>query len=392
MLAVSEMRIDPRVQREAQALARAGYHVKIIVPDTGTPRLTDVPLDWGARIEFVPLPWQAASYTISFPFLLGRMMLDRAIQERPFAFHCHDLSTAVIGLTAARQVGTRCVCDFHEWWSENVTWDFAAKRYIPHPPKEKRLFQRAEKLVMTQADAVITVCDSIAEELSEMTTNGRRKVHVIRNIPPIEPISWKGQKSLRDQLAIPDDKILLLWQGGTSPERNIKPIIEALAYSPNVVFVIRGPSLDMFGDDYRAIAERSGAADRLILLDPVPSAEVVRAAIGADIGVWSLEKLCKNFMYSLPNKVFEYLAAGVPVIGANFPEVRKLVEGNGVGKCFDPDDPISISETLNFLSNHPDVRNDMRQRIPAVLKSLDAESEWQKIVRLYNGLAEGCEL
>jgi glycosyltransferase involved in cell wall biosynthesis len=97
-------------------------------------------------------------------------------------------------------------------------------------------------------------------------------------------------------------------------------------------------------------------------------------------------------MYSLPNKVFEYLAAGVPVIGANFPEVRKLVEGNGVGKCFDPDDPISISETLNFLSNHPDVRNDMRQRIPAVLKSLDAESEWQKIVRLYNGLAEGCEL
>jgi glycosyltransferase involved in cell wall biosynthesis len=392
MLAVSDLRIDPRVLRETKALALAGYKVKIIFPDISTPPLAEEPLSWGMGIEFLPISRRAGNYAISYPFLLGRMMFNRAIQERPFSFHCHDLITSLIGIAAARKVGARCVCDFHEWWSENVTYNYWTKRYHPHPEKDKRLFQKAEHLVMTRADAVITVCDSIAEELSRVSTKGQRKVHVIRNIPAIEPVCAEGRMQLREQLAIPEDQMLLLWQGGTGRGRNIEPIIEALSYARKVTFVIRGPSLDIFGKGYQAIAERIGASDRLILLDPIPSAEVVRGAMGADIGVWSLERLCKNFTYALPNKVFEYLAAGIPVIGANFPEVQKLVEDNGVGMCFDPDDPKSIGATLNHLSDNPNLRLEMRRRIPSLLQSLNAEKEWQKIVDLYDGLAAGREL
>lgn len=392
MLAVSDLRIDPRVMREAQALVRGGYKVKIIFPDTSIPSVTEVPLSWGTGVEFSPIPRRAANYVISYPFLLGRMLLNRAKQERPFAFHCHDLITSVIGLSAARQVGARCVCDFHEWWSENVTYNYWTKRYVPHSGKEKRLFQKAEHLVMTRADAVITVCDSIAEELSRVATKGQRKVHVIRNIPASEPVCVEDRMQLREQLAIPEDQMLLLWQGGTGRGRNIEPIIEALSYALKVTFVIRGPSLDIFGKGYQAIAERIGASDRLILLDPIPSAEVVRGAMEADVGVWSLERLCKNFTYALPNKVFEYLAAGIPVIGANFPEVKKLVEDNGVGMCFDPDDPKSIAATLNHLSDNLQLRLEMRRRIPSLLQSLNAEKEWKKIVDLYDGLAAGLEL
>jgi alpha-maltose-1-phosphate synthase len=391
MLVVSDLRIDPRVLREAKALVRGGYHIKIIVPDNHTPPLNEKPLDWGPGIDFILLPWQAASYIISYPFLLGRMMLDRALQERPFAFHCHDLTTAVIGLAAARKVGALCVCDFHEWWSENVGYDYESKRYVPHPKREKRLFRRAEHLAMSRADAIVTVCDSIAEELSKVTTNGRRYIHVIRNIPPIEPVPSEGIISLRNQLAIPRDQLLLLWQGGTGIGRNIEPIIKALEYAPRVTLVIRGPSLDIFGNEYQAIAEHIGAMDRLILLDPIPSTEVVRGAVGADVGVWSLERLCKNFTYALPNKVFEYLAAGIPVIGANFPEVKKLVEDNGVGLCFDPNDHRSIGATLNHLSDNPQLLQEMRRRIAPLLQSLNAEKEFQKIVDLYDGLAAGLE-
>jgi len=216
---------------------------------------------------------------------------------------------------------------------------------------------------------------------------GTEKIHVIRNIPEIIPVSDNDQETLREQLQIPDDQMLLLWQGGTGTGRNIEPIIESLAYVQDVTFVIRGPSLDIFGDGYRKIANQIGVSDRLIFLDPVPSSEVVKAAIGADIGVWSLERLCKNFTYALPNKVFEYLASGLPVIGANFPEVLKLIEGNEVGMCFNPDDPASIAKVLKKLSSNPQLRSEMRQRIPVLLQTLDAEKEWQKIVDIYDGLA-----
>jgi glycosyltransferase involved in cell wall biosynthesis len=320
------------------------------------------------------------------------MMFNRAIQERPFSFHCHDLITSLIGIAAARKVGARCVCDFHEWWSENVKYDYWKKKYIPYSEKEKRFFKRVEKLIMAKADAVIVVCESIAKELCRETTNDTRKVHVIRNIPPVETSDEEKSVPLRDQISISKDQLILLWQGGTGKGRNIEPIIEALAYAPSVTFVIRGPCLDAFGQGYRSIAERVGARDRLILLDSIPSVEVVRGAMGADIGIWSLERLCKNFTYALPNKVFEYLAAGIPVMAANFPEVKKLVEDKGVGMCFDPDDPKSIGATLNHLSDNPKLRLEMRRRIPSLLQSLNAEKEWQKIVDLYDGLAAGREL
>ena len=116
MLVVSDLRIDPRVLRSATALAKAGYRITVICPDLSTPPLSEQPLDWGPGIEFRPLPWRAASFVMHFPWLFGDLMHDAASAERPFAFHCHDLTTAVVGLSAARRVGAYCICDFHEWY------------------------------------------------------------------------------------------------------------------------------------------------------------------------------------------------------------------------------------------------------------------------------------
>lgn len=384
MLVVSALRIDPRVEREARALADNGYRVTVICPDISSPPLLEQPIDWGANIQFDILGWQAASFINQYPWMHGELMLEAALKYKPLAFHCHDLSTALIGLAAARKAGARCVCDFHEWYSENVSWDAAKQEYVPHPDPVRTMYQAAEALAMARADEVITVCDSIAKELESAYPLGGKKVHVIRNVPSLVR-SGTAFPSLRESLQVKADQLVLLWQGGTGPTRLLEPVIKSLAFAPNIVFVIRGPSLDMFGEGYRKLAEEAGVSDRLHLLPPVKSADVVAAAVGADVGIWTLPNLSKNFYYALPNKIFEYLAAGLPLVCANFPEARSIVETYGVGATFDPYSPESIAEALVKLSD-PEVRAGCARNVGAALTALQADQEWSKLVKLYEAL------
>lgn len=386
MLVVSALRIDPRVEREARALASNGYHVTVICPDISSPSLVEQPIDWGMGIQFDILGWQAASFVNQHPWLHGDLMLEAALKYRPLAFHCHDLSTALIGLAAARLVGSRCVCDFHEWYSENVSWDAAAQKYVPHPDSTRTMYQAAEALAMARADEVITVCNSIAHELEADYSVSGKSVHVIRNVPSLKR-SDAVYPSLRDSLQVKSDQVVLLWQGGTGPTRLLEPVIKALALAPNIVFVIRGPSLDLFGDGYRKLAEEIGVGDRLHLLPPVKSADVVAASVGADVGIWTLPNLSKNFYYALPNKIFEYLAAGLPLICANFPEARAIVERYDVGVTFDPYDPKSIADAMIKMTDQA-FRSGCASNVGIALTELQADREWDKLVALYGGLRE----
>ena len=387
MIVYSDLRIDPRVRREARALADAGFRVRIVYPDAMSLGGEKVRLDFGPGVEFRPLPITAASYIVRFPHVLGHEFVDAICEERPFAIHAHDLSTALVGLTAAGRLKVPCICDFHEWYSENVSWDHESKTHIPHPRPVRSAYRWTERLAMARATAVITVCESIAGELEGNYAFGFRRVHLIRNIPSSRRTPSRTYAPIREQLGISPDKMVVLWQGGTGPTRLLEPVIESLAYYDRFVLVIRGPSLDRFGDDYRALASRLRVSDRLILCPPVPSDDVIEAAHGADCGVWTLPNLCKNFSYALPNKIFEYLFAGVPLLVANYPEVRRLIEQYNVGLLFDPYDPPSIAASIRRLNEEPGLANALRARIRAAVADLDADREWAKLVTLYDTLA-----
>ena len=230
--------------------------------------------------------------------------------------------------------------------------------------------------------------NSIARDLEKNYTFGFRRVHLIRNIPSARRRPTRAYPPIREQLGIADDRMVVLWQGGTGPTRLLEPVIEALAHYDRFTLVIRGPSLDMFGDGYRALANRLNVGDRLILCPPVPSEDVVKSAKGADCGVWTLPNLCKNFSYALPNKVFEYLYGGVPLLVADYPEVRNVVETHQVGLLFDPYDPQSIASAIRRLNEEPGLADAMRKRIlPEAVAAYDADQEWGKLVTLYQTLA-----
>jgi glycosyltransferase involved in cell wall biosynthesis len=386
MLAVSEVFRDPRVEHEARALAGAGFHVKILYPEYWSEALGPISLNWGPGIVFVPLPGHFGAYVSRFPYLLGFNLLRRALRERPFAFHAHDLRTAIVALAAARIRHAHCVCDFHEWYSENVTWLERERRYAPHPPHIRWTFALAERVVLRRASAVVTVCESIAEELRAQS-NGRCDVTVIRNMPQFGSVPEASVKpSLRAQLGLKAETFVILYQGGTGPVRLLEPVIEALGLVPEAILVIRGPGIDQSRTVYQELARSIGVDDRLFCLDPVPSSEVVEAARDADVGVYTVQNLCRNFYYALPNKLFEYLAAGLPVLTAHYPEPARIVEQYGVGLTFDPNSRESIAAAIKTLVRDPALRACMRANTQPAMDAMRADTEWSRLVSLYDGL------
>jgi alpha-maltose-1-phosphate synthase len=390
MLLISYIWIDPRAEREARALAAAGYDVEIICPDMAQPEGSRLPPDWGKDIKISLVSQSAADFCTLRPGFEAGMIFDAAMAAAtvgapPLAFHAHDLNTSLAALGAARKTGAHLVADFHEWTSENVHWDSVKDGWAPYPADWKAELQALEARLMREASAVVTVCDSIIEALATELGEGRRAT-LVRNIPALDAVPTKHYPPLKQQLGLPDDQFVLLWQGGTGSTRLIEPIIEALAFAPKCIFVIRGPSLDLFGMDYQAIAGRIGAQDRLILQEPVPSSDVVAAARGADAGIWTLPALCRNFTYALPNKIFEYTASNLALLVADYPEARRMVETHRIGLTFDPYDPTSIAAAINRLIDDPAFARTCRDNTTVALATLDAESEWKKLVTLYDNL------
>jgi glycosyltransferase involved in cell wall biosynthesis len=384
MLVVSDLRIDPRVEREAKALASAGYAVTVMCPGPPDDVGSEYNLDWGPGISIKSLHQTVASFVMSRPGYFADALYLEAVQTTPFAFHAHDLNTSYAALAAAKVKGSHVVVDFHEWFSENVYWDQRLLRYVPHPEDWQRDLQELEGRCLTEASATVTVCDSIADAmLSEL--GGRRPV-VIRNIPQLDVTPTKNYPSLKEQLGLPESSFVVLWQGGTGPTRMIEPIIEALVLAPRATFVIRGPSLNLYGEDYRRLARRLGVENRLILAEPVTSRDVVAAARGADAGIWTLPALCRNFTYALPNKIFEYIASGLPVLAAHYPEATRLLSDHDIGLIFDPYDSHSIAASINKLIDDPALAERFRKNTFETLRQLDAGAEWGKLVALYDSL------
>ena len=389
MLVVTALDRDPRVERAARTLAARGFPVTIICPAWHPePQKIAARMDWGPGIAFRILPNGVARFAFYFPYLFSFRMLQAAVQEGAWAYHAHDLTTSFIGLIAAAKKRAACVCDFHEWYSENVTYHKRSQTYKPHPFLKHRLFQAVEHLVLHTATEVITVSESIGVSLQERY-RAPKLVRIIRNIPFIPESNTHAQPhtDLHATLGIPADQMIVLYQGGLGPSRNLEPVIRAMPSVPNAILVIRGPEHEVYGPAYQALAQRLGVDKQVYCLAPVPSARVVEEARAGDIGLWTLlANVGLNFHLALGNKIFEYLAAGLPLLVADLPEARKLIEHYEVGVCFDPDSPASIATALTRLVADHCFRKACQANIPLALRALRADQEWDKLVSLYRSL------
>lgn len=367
---------DTRVQREASALAEAGHELTVVhLPAPGKG-----PEPNGQPFGLTPATLQRNRERLPRPIRLGAeatRLARRAAAIRPDVIHAHDAAMLLPGLLAARRSGARLIYDSHEL-ATGVPYRGGAWPSV---------VAAVERFGAPRADAVITVSDGIATRLRERYAL-RATPTVIRNVPDLPPpgAAQGGPPvpDLRHELGV-NGSPLILHQGAVAAGRGCKTLVRAVSLLPDAHLLFLGGE-GPYVEHIRMTAWEAGVGDRTHLLEPVPPEALLAHTAQADIGVSLLEDSCENHRLALPNKLFEYLAAGLPVIVSDLPEAASLVRARGIGWCTDPADPGSVATTLRTALAQRDDAG-LRTRLEQAATELSWENEKQGLLAVYETLA-----
>ena len=128
--------------------------------------------------------------------------------------------------------------------------------------------------------------------------------------------------------------------------------------------------------------------DRVLFIEPVPADQVVSYIASASLGVASFQLTSLNNYYATPNKLFEYIHAGLPVVGSDFPELKRVIEGYKIGRTFNAEDPEDIATAINLVLADDEEYQAMRRNVSEAAKIFNWENESRKLVALYEGLSD----
>jgi len=421
MLVHNSLEFDPRVEREAATLAAAGYDVTVVATwEERTPRREDragfhirrvsrrrpgidlltrtyTSAATGAerwrgryRSEILDIEPRVRRMLVRL-FLLGiripvrltrrvlrelpnstqswaieNRMIAAAVATRPHVIHANDLNTLRAGVRAARLSRARLVYDSHEISSglPSVRDPAAVIRY--------------EAPLIRRADVVIHTTPMRAQWTAD--TFGIATPEVVRNIPEGER---EGEPlDLAKAAGFPPGTKVILHQGNMQPARGLEALTEAMALLPTefaLMYLGGGKLRPML----EALVSERGLADRVRFAAPVPHDELLPWTAGAWCGASLLVDVCLNHKYSLPNKLFEYLAVGVPLISSDNPEIAGLLGEWGAGEVCDPTDPASIAAAVERLAARHSEASAAARAAGAAFRW---ENEAQTLLKIYESL------
>lgn len=378
MLTISMIDIDPRINKVAHSLAKAGYLVDIMCwqADPAVAEFLTIE-DKMPGVRYIRVK---ASEAWGLTWTLYQQSYREAARQLAFDFvHANDLTTLATGVVIAADRKCPLVYDSHEMWSENVTWDKWNNKYVEMPFWKRRFARKLEGKLLKKVSSFYSVSPSILDEYERRY--GRRPM-LLANVPNIEVLAQADvpMPSVRELCGKDEDTFITLYLGGLGPARNIETVIEAHRYlDDSFVFAIRGPDADRWGPDYAHLAEKFGISDRVFTLPGVGRDELLSGSRGADCGIVMLQNWCKNFYWFYPNKFFEYAAAGLPVAVSNFPDVTAHIQREGNGVTFDPHDPRSVADAIRKLAQDRKLAREMGARGRA---SIEREYNWKNAIHV----------
>jgi len=283
----------------------------------------------------------------------------------------HDLPMLVVGKTLAQEFQAHLVYDSHELYSEQ---EFSKA--------ERSSWVNIEQRHIHACDQVITVNPSIANELQRRY--GLNKVEVIYNAERIHPLSAR-RWYLHEYFGIPREHPILLFQGGLSANRHLPELVAAMALLRDVPV-----HLVLLGDGQlkarlQWLIQRKHLCDRVHLHPAVAQSKLLDMTASADAGIIPYQGTCLNNYYCTPNKLFEFIAAALPILASDLPELRRLIHDQEIGQVADLSTSTHMAAAIrDFFACRqlPGWRN----HVLAVREHLNWQHEAVKLKRIYRAL------
>ncbi|MCX6182486.1 MAG: glycosyltransferase [Bacteroidetes bacterium] len=328
----NDLSTDQRVNRHCEALVDMGFDVLLV----GRRLKTSLPLN-DRRYQCVRMNLLFSKGPFFYMEYNFRLFLFLLFRRFDFLLS-NDLDTLLPNFLVSRLKFKALVYDSHEFYT--------GVPELQSRPAVQRIWTRIEKFIFPKLKHVITVNQSIANLYKDLYGNA---IHVVRNVPFKKVLSLVTKK----EMGLPEGKKIILMQGaGINVDRGAEEIVEALRVlnSDQYVFLVVGS-----GDVIPALKEmvkRYKMEDKVIFTGKVPMEQLVRYTVLADVGVTMDKDTNVNYRFSLPNKLFDYIQCGVPVLASNLVEIRNIVEEYKVGEVVSNTEPSYLSKTISsFLNN-----------------------------------------
>ena len=357
----NDLSFDQRVDKMCTTLHNMGFEVKLIgrlLPESpAIDRIYET-----KRIKLVVT--RGALFYAFFNFRLFFVLLFSKVD----IYHANDLDTLLANYLAAKIRGKKLIYDSHEYFLG-----------VPEIQGRtaKKVWAAIERFIFPKLTVIFTVNQSIADLYEK---DYHKKLKIVRNLPLKQAVE---KVKTRADLKMPLDKKIVILQGaGINVDRGSEELLESIALATDYVLYIVGTGGVIADLKERALAE--DLKDKVVFVGRVPYQEMMQYTLNADVGVTLDKDTNINYRFSLPNKIFDYMKAGIPVLASNLKEVANIVNSYEVGLVIKDHAPKTILNGLNeVLKNEQTVAFYSKNGLKAI-EELNWEQEVAPVKEIYS--------
>ena len=352
--------------------------------DTRCKNLYDTLNTNGYEVEFLGFDWLTKGFVeeqgeisiyklkkgiLSIPFYLKFIwhIKLKLLQTRASIIFAEDIYTLPFAVIFGKLKRTKVYYDSREL--------FGYLAGLKDKKFKQSVWKWVEKLFIKFADKVIVTGKLDGEFLQEEYK--LNNIILLRNLPRY--YKPENKINLHSQLNIESSKKIILYQGVLLKGRGIEKVFEVLKELPDHIFVIAGGG--EFEDYYRRLSEEMKLTDQVFFLGKLTQEDLPKITASADVGVSLIENLSKSYYYALPNKLFEYIMAEVPVIVSNLPQMKDIVDKYDVGFSVDTENRTELLTVIKKLTEDRSLYQSKKHNCQIASQELNWEKEVTTILK-----------
>lgn len=355
---------DQRVQKQIRSLRKFGFETEVIATDLrGNPKL-----DFDYPVQIIRLSNQDGMrmYLEFNRKLFGRLM--RTVKKGDILL-ANDVDSLLPNYLVSKIRKAPIVFDSHEIFSELPS--LTGRKF------KKKIWKMLESSLIPKMKHFYTVSEGYADWFEKEYGN---RPEIIMNVPDIQT-----ENNNRLQIELPETKEnqkLLIYQGAINISRGIDKMILAMEKIENAQLWIIGNGLKK--EEYQKLTSEKGLDSKVIFIGAVPPDQLKLITPKADLGLSLEEDLGISYRYALPNKIFDYMHAGVPVLGTDLPDIKRTIENYKIGRTILDHTPEHIAKMANeMLTEEKEIYSENLKKAALVFNWSNEEKKLEKIFSVF---------
>jgi len=280
----------------------------------------------------------------------------------------NDLDTLLPNYLVKKIRRKKIVYDSHEYYT--------GVPELEGRPFVRNTWHRIERCIFPKLNDIITVNDSIAKLYKD---EYGKELTVVRNIPATQkPSELKSKK----ELGIDENKFMILLQGsGINIDRGAEEAVMAMKFIENAIFYIIGDG-DVI-DILKKMVKENDLEQKVVFIPKQPMDKLLQYTVHADLGLTLDKDTNINYRFSLPNKLFDYIHAGVPVLASPLVEVEKIIRKYDIGEIIEDHKPEHIAEKIDHFFSDKDRMRNLKENCNIAARKLNWEIEEEGLINVF---------